>query len=189
MDSNEACEASRAKWTSCLHTCPSAERRERPQVSAEMARCPQDLLPCLKLVSAPCLDKVCLKSEIMCPYQGPFIWLLSLTVGGYSVCFNLGRWGWKKKKPWMCFRCCATEKMYCPALSLDICFYCLLSQELHLIFNAFAPKCRQASLSVAGTCFDCYKSWFVVSIICTGHLEPQEISISLGLNKWNAEVN
>lgn len=93
MDSNEACEASRAKWTSCLHTCLSAEWRERPQVSTEMARCPQDPLPRLKLVSALCLDKVCLKSEIMCPYQGPFIWLLSLTVGGYSVCFNLGRRG------------------------------------------------------------------------------------------------
>lgn len=60
MESNGAYEASQPKWTSCLHTCPSAEQRAASGIQRDGEMSPKPMVPCLNLVSALCLDEVCL---------------------------------------------------------------------------------------------------------------------------------
>lgn len=60
MESNGAYEASQHKWTSCLHTCPSAEQRAASGIRRDGEMSPKPRAAYLKLVSAPCLDEVCL---------------------------------------------------------------------------------------------------------------------------------
>lgn len=60
VDSSGASEASQTKWTSCLHTCPSAEQRAASGIQRDGEMSPRPTLPCLNLVSALCLDKVSL---------------------------------------------------------------------------------------------------------------------------------
>nr|XP_033484243.1 homeobox protein aristaless-like 3 [Epinephelus lanceolatus] len=51
MESNGAYEASRPKWTSCLHTCPSAEQRAASGIQRDGEMSPKPTVPCLNLTS------------------------------------------------------------------------------------------------------------------------------------------
>lgn len=59
MESNGAYEASQTKWTSCLHTCPSAELRAASGILTDGEMSPKPAVPCLNLVSTLCLEDVC----------------------------------------------------------------------------------------------------------------------------------
>lgn len=60
MESNGAYEASQPKWTWCLHTCPSVEQLAASGIHRDGEMSPGPAVPRLGLVSAQCLDEVCL---------------------------------------------------------------------------------------------------------------------------------
>lgn len=64
MESNGAYEASWPKWTSCLHTCPSAEEHAASGIHRDGEMSPKLSVLCLDLVSALCLDEVCLDRRL-----------------------------------------------------------------------------------------------------------------------------